>query len=128
MSRRLLRIVTNTGPGRRFPRVVPTGLLAVMVLFSAPPSDAQPAVRQVLMLQSFDRGSFPVDQFTNNFRIELVRRAPEPVNVVQIVVGPTGFVGAPEQLVVDYIRSSFLDRPKPDLVVPVAGPAAVFAR
>ena len=85
-------------------------------------------VRQVLMLQSFDRGTFPVDQFTNNFRIELVRRAPEPVNVVQIVVGPTGFVGAPEQVVVDYIRSSFLDRPKPDLVVTVAGPAAVFAR
>ena len=128
MSRPLLRIVNKTGPGRRFPRVVPTGLLAIMVLFSAAPSDAQPAVRQVLMLQSFDRGTFPVDQFTNNFRIELVRRAPEPVNVVQIVVGPTGFVGAPEQVVVDYIRSSFLDRPKPDLVVAVAGPAAVFAR
>ena len=73
MSRPLLRIVNKTGPGRRFPRVVPTGLLAVMVLFSAAPSGAQPAVRQVLMLQSFDRGSFPVDQFTNNFRIELVR-------------------------------------------------------
>jgi signal transduction histidine kinase len=128
MSRPLLRIVNNTGPGRRFPRVLPTGLLAVVVLFSAAPSDAQPAVRQVLMLQSFDRGTFPVDQFTNNFRIELIRRAPEPVNVVQIVVGPTGFVGAPERVVVDYIRSSFLDRPKPDLVVAVAGPAAVFAR
>ncbi len=128
MSRPLLRIVNTTGPGRRVPRVVPTGLLAIMVLFGAAPSDAQPAVRQVLMLQSFDRGTFPVDQFTNNFRIELVRRAPEPVNVVQIVVGPTGFVGAPEQVVVDYIRSSFLDRPKPDLVVAVAGPAAVFAR
>ena len=127
MSRPLLRIVNKTGPGRRFPRVVPTGLLAIMVLFSAAPSGAQP-VRQVLMLQSFDRGTFPVDQFTNNFRIELVRRATEPVNVVQIVVGPTGFVGAPEQVVVDYIRSSFLDRPKPDLVVAVAGPAAVFAR
>jgi hypothetical protein len=47
---------------------------------------------------------------------------------VQIVVGPTGFVGAPEHVVVDYIRSSFLDRPRPDLVVAVAGPAAVFAR
>ena len=128
MSRPLLRIVNKTGPGRRFPRVVLTSLLAVMLLLSAAPSDAQPAVRQVLMLQSFDRGTFPVDQFTSNFRIELVRRATEPVNVVQIVVGPTGFVGAPEQVVVDYIRSSFLDRPKPDLIVTVAGPAAVFAR
>ena len=51
-----------------------------------------------------------------------------PVNVVQVVVGPTGFVGAPEQAVVDYIRSIFADRPKPDLIVTVAGPAAVFAR
>ena len=43
-------------------------------------------------------------------------------------MGPTGFVGAPEQAVVDYIRSTFVDRPKPDLIVTVAGPAAVFAR
>ena len=121
-------IVSKAGPGRRFAPLVLTGLLAVLHLLSAAPSDAQPAVHQVLMLQSFDRGAFPVDQFTNNFRIELVRRAPEPVNVVQIVVGPTGFVGAPEQVVVDYIRSSFLDRPKPDLVVTIAGPAAAFAR
>jgi signal transduction histidine kinase len=128
VSRPLLRIVSKAGPGRRFSRVALTGLLAIMVLFGAAPSDAQPAVRQVLMLQSFDRGTFTVDQFANNFRIELVRRATESVNFVQIVVGPTGFIGAPEQVVVDYIRSSFLDRPKPDLVVTVAGPAAVFAR
>ena len=57
VSRPILRIVSKTGPGRRFPRVVLTGLLAVMVLLSAAPSDAQPAVRQVLMLQSFDRGN-----------------------------------------------------------------------
>ena len=50
------------------------------------------------------------------------------MNVVQVVVGPTGFVGAPEQAVVDFIRSTFADRPKPDLIVAVAGPAAVFAR
>jgi signal transduction histidine kinase len=128
MSRPLLRIVNKTGPGRRFRRVVLTGLLAVMVLFSAAPSGAQPAVRQVLMLQSFDRGTFTVDQFTSYFRIELDRRATEPVNVVQVVVGPTGFVAAPEQAVVNYIRSTFVDRPKPDLIVTVAGPAAVFAR
>src|SRR3954464_16083897 len=115
MSRSLLSIVSKAGPGRRFPLVVLTSLLVALLLLSAAPSDAQPAVRQVLMLQSFDRGTFPVDQFTNNFRIELLRLAPEPVNVVQIVVGPTGFVGAPEQLVVDYIRASFLDRRKPDL-------------
>ena len=50
------------------------------------------------------------------------------MNVVQVVVGPTGFVAAPEQAVVDYIRAIFADRPKPDLIVTMAGPAAVFAR
>jgi signal transduction histidine kinase len=50
------------------------------------------------------------------------------VNFVQVVVGPTGFVGASEQAVVEYIRATFADRPKPDLIVTVAGPAAVFAR
>ena len=69
-----------------------------------------------------------MDQFTGNFRVELDQRAEGPVNVVQVVVGPTGSVGAPEQAVVDYIRSTFVDRPKPDLIVTVAGPAAVFAR
>ena len=118
----------KTGAGRRFPRVVLTGLLAFSLLLGAAPSDAQPAVRQVLVLQSFDRGNVAVDQFTGNFRVELDQRAEGPVNVVQVVVGPTGFVGAPEQAVVDYIRSTFVDRPKPDLIVTVAGPAAVFAR
>ena len=100
----------------------------VFVLLASAPSNAQPAVRQVLLLQSFGRGNVGVDQFTSNFRVELDQRAEGPVNVVQVVVGPTGSVGAPEQAVVDYIRSTFVDRPKPDLIVTVAGPAAVFAR
>ena len=102
--------------------------LTFLLCLGAASSEAQPAIRQVLMLQSFDRGTVTVDQFTSNFRIELDRRATEPVNIVQVVVGPTGFVAAPEQAVVDYIRSTFVDRPKPDLIVTVAGPAAVFAR
>ena len=80
------------------------------------------------MLQSFDRGNLTLDHFTGNFRVDLDQRAGTPVNVVQVVVGPTGFVGAPEQAVVDYIRSIFADRPTPDLIVTVGGPAAVFAR
>jgi signal transduction histidine kinase len=128
VSRPLLRIVNKTGTGRRFPQAVPTGLLAVMVLFSAAPGDAQPAVRQVLMLQSFDRGTLPVDHFTSDFRVELDKRATEHVNVVQVVVGPRGSVAASDQAIVDYIRSLFVDHPKPDLIVTAAGPAAVFAR
>jgi len=123
-----LRIVSKAGPGRRFPGVALTGLLAVLALLSAAPSGAQPAVRQVLMLQSFDRGTLPVDHFTSDFRVELDKRATEHVNVVQVVVGPRGSVAASDQAIVDYIRSLFVDHPKPDLIVTAAGPAAVFAR
>ena len=95
------------------------------------PAEAQDEpvqVRQVLMLQSFDRGNLTLDHFTGNFRVDLDQRPARPVNVIQVVVGPTGFVAAPEQAVVAYIRSTFVDRPKPDLIVTVAGPAAMFAR
>ena len=92
-------------------------------------AERRPApARHVLVLQSVDRGNLVIDEFTGDFRVELDQRAEKPVNVVQIVVGPTGFVGASEQAVVDYIRSTFVDRPKPDLIMTVGGPAAVFAR
>jgi len=113
-----------TTHGRTFRCAVIAGLL----LLCAPSSEAQPAVRQVLVLQSFDRGNMTIDQFTANFRVELDRLAGSPVNLVQVVVGSTGLVEAPDQAIVDYIRSTFADRPKPDLIMAIAGPAAVFAR
>jgi signal transduction histidine kinase len=99
------------------------GLLLMVALSSG----AQPAVKHVLMLQSFNRGILHIDQFTGDFRVRLDQRGGKPSNVVQVVVGPTGFVGASDQALVDYIRSMYVDRP-PDLIVTVAGPAAVFAR
>ncbi len=103
-------------------------LLGALLMIGAASSEAQPAVKQVLMLQSFDRGNLVIDQFTGDFRIGLDQRVGSPVNVVQVVVGPIGFVGAPEDAVVDYIRASFAGHPPPDLIVTVAGPAAAFAR
>ena len=102
--------------------------LACLLVLGAAPAAAQPPVRQVLLLQSVDRGNLVIDRFTGGFRVELDRYAEEPINLVQVDVGPTGFVGAPENVVVDFIRSTFANRPKPDLIVTIAGPAAVFAR
>jgi len=102
-------------------------LSALLVLGAAARAAAEP-VRQVLVLQSVDRGNLVIDEFTGAFRVELDQRAEKPVNVIQIVVGPTGFAGASEQAVVDYIRSTFIDRRQPDLIMTVGGPAAVFAR
>jgi signal transduction histidine kinase len=80
------------------------------------------------MLQSFERGNRIGDHFTANFRVDLERRYGGRVNLVQFTVGPTGTVGAPERSVVEFIRSTYADRPGPDLIVTVAGPAANFAR
>ena len=116
------------GACRRFVCAAVAGL----VVFAAASSDAQPAVspvRHVLVLQSSDRGNLTMDHVTANLRADLEQRAGHPVNIVQIVVNRTGLVGAPpEQAAVDFIRAIFTDRPKPDLIVTLAGPAAAFAR
>ena len=88
----------------------------------------EPPVRQVLVLQSVDRGNRILDHFTTNLRVEIDQHVSGPINYVQVNVGPTGFIGAPEKSIVEFIRSNFIDRPKPDLVITIAGPAAVFAR
>jgi signal transduction histidine kinase len=101
--------------------------LAALLMIAPMSGKAQAPVRQILLLQSFDRGNLILDHFTGNLRVDLDRSALSPVNVVQIVVGPTGFVGASEQAIVDFIDSAYANRPKPDLIVSVAGPAALFA-
>jgi signal transduction histidine kinase len=103
-------------------------LLCTAPSLAAAQTSAAPAVRQVLLLQSFDRGNLVIDNFTGNFRADLDQLAGGPVNVVQIVIGPTGFVVAPEHEVVDYVTSTYANRPKPDQIIAVGGPAALFAR
>ncbi|AMY08191.1 Sensor protein FixL [Luteitalea pratensis] len=109
-------------------RLACAALACGLLWLGASPGAAQPAVQQILVLQSFARGNLTLDHFTGNFRVDLDQIAGRPVNVVQLVVGPTGFVGAAEQAVVDYIRSTFAGQPRPDLIVTVGGPAAVFGR
>jgi signal transduction histidine kinase len=99
-----------------------------MLLVAAAHGAAQALPRQILVLQSLDRGNLVVDRFTTEFHVELDERSGQPVNFVQIIVGPIGPVGAPERAIVDFIGSTFADGPKPDLIVTVSGPAAIFAR
>ena len=118
-------VVADTWTGRSVLRVALTCLLAVG---TAAIAAAQPVQKQVLVLQSLDRGNIILDTFTTNFHVDLDAHAEQPVNFVQVVVGPMGAVGAPERAVVDFIASTFRDGPKPDLIVAIAGPASVFAR
>src|SRR6478609_4228736 len=118
----------NQGPFNTFVRRAVRFALLAGVLLVVASSQAQTSVKQVLVLQSLDRGNLTLDQFIGNFRVSLDQRAGKAVNVVQVVVGPTGFIGAADHAVVDYIRSIYANRPAPDLVMTVGGPAAVFAR
>ena len=118
---------------RRASRVM-LGLLAkaaaagVFVIVGAVSTDAAPAVRQILLLQSIDRGSVVFDGDIEGFRGTLETRAFEPVTVWQFVLAPAGFVDAPEEPTLDFLRKAFRTRGAPDLIVTIGGPAAAFAR
>src|SRR4051794_3277211 len=103
-------------------------LAGLLVLVFAATVEAAPRVRQVLLLQSFDRGKLTFDYISDSFRLELERRLQEPVNFVQFVVSPAGFAAPPDREILNFLLSAFADRPKPDLVVTIGGPAATFAR
>jgi signal transduction histidine kinase len=111
----------------RSTRVVRHVALTACLLFAAT-AVAQPPVRNILLLQSFSRGNLTLDTFTSNFRVELERRTGSPMNVLQINVLSATPVGAREEAIVDFIRATFPDGRKPDLVISIGGPAAVFAR
>lgn len=85
-------------------------------------------VRNILILQSFERGFRVFDRFTEDFQAELAARAHSPITIAQFVVTPAGFAEAPDEPIVAFLRSAFVERSKPDLVVTVGGPAAAFAR
>ena len=88
------------------------------LVLGAASSEAQPSVRHVLVLQSFDRGNLTLDSFTNNVRAELGPRALKaPSTSFRSSAIPPGLVGASEEAIVDYIRSTFVAGPQPDRII-----------
>jgi signal transduction histidine kinase len=99
-----------------------------VLLLLASTGRGEAAVRQVVLLQSFDRGNLVLDRFTSILRVTIDERAGEPVTFTEFVVNPAGFRDIPEGAFIEFLKSAFLGRPKPDLVVTTGGPAADFAR
>ena len=106
--------------------VRPVTLAALLTLVFASGSEA--ANRHVLLLQSLDRGNLTQDFFTGDFRVDLDQLSDESITFTQFVVNPSGFDVSPENAIVTFLRSAYANRPTPDLVVTVGGPAAAFAR
>jgi signal transduction histidine kinase len=106
-------------------------LAGVLFLVGAPlgaAAQSDHAARQVLVLQSMDRGSMVFDSFTTNFRAALQSRAGARVTLFDFVVAPAGLTEAPEKPVIEFLQSVYADRLPPELIVTVGGPAAAFMR
>jgi signal transduction histidine kinase len=102
------------------------GWAALVLVLLASPAEAE--VRHVVLLQSFERGNLVLDRFTALLRLQVGEGWDEPVNFTEFVVNPAGFSDTPEEAIVEFLRSAFTGRPKPDLVITTGGPAAAFAR
>jgi PAS domain S-box-containing protein len=102
------------------------GFAALLVLVCATVCDA--AIRQVLVLQSFDRGNIVLDRINLGFRAEIDRRSIDPITFIEFVVTPAGSDTTPDAAVVDFLQAAFAGRARPDLVITFGGPAAAFAR
>ena len=100
----------------------------VVILACASVSGAQPEPRQVLLLYSYERDFGSHSAFANLFRPELSRFSAEPIDFIEVSLQAAQLKpSASEESVVNELRST-LPRRRLDLVVPVGGPAAVFAQ
>ena len=82
----------------------------------------------MVLLQSLERGNLSLDHFSATLRVQLGERSTEPLTFTEFVVYPSGLDEVPERAMVDFLHSTFDDRPQPDLVITTGGLAAAFAR
>ena len=102
------------------------GQLAVLALFLAiGATGAEP--RRVLLLHSFGREFEPFSTFSENFRTELAKQSPEPLDFFDVALETARFDGAEDGPFVDYLLALFAQH-RPNLVVPMGGPAVRFAQ
>lgn len=100
-------------------------VLLVLALNAVGAVGAEP--RRVLLLHSFGHDFEPFTTFSEDFRSELARLSPEPLDFFDVALASARFESADEDVFVDYLRALFRGR-SVDLVVPMGGPAARFAQ
>jgi signal transduction histidine kinase len=100
----------------------------VAILACASVSAAQTAPRQVLLLYSYERDFASHNAFATMFRSELSRSFGEPIDFIELSLQAARLTSdASEESILNEVRST-LPRRRLDLVVPIGGPAAVFAQ
>src|SRR5262245_3083819 len=89
---------------------------------------ASAQTRHVLLIHSFERDFAPLNVFSTEFRAEVSRLSPQPVEFIELSLQPARFSRSPEEEpIVRYVEATLAGRPL-DLVVSLGGPAATFAR
>jgi len=100
----------------------------VLILACASISGAQTEPRQVMLLYSYDRDLASHNAFVTMFRRELSRAFGEPIHFIEVSLQAARLsASASETSILNGVRST-LPRRRLDLVVPIGGPAAVFAQ
>jgi signal transduction histidine kinase len=105
----------------------PSVAILVTALLAAP-APAVAAGRQVLVLRSLDRAGLIFDRFATTLRATIAARSTTAVAVAEFQLAPSDFVDHPEEPLVAFLRTAFINGSKPDLIITVGGPAAAFAR
>src|SRR5262245_32560309 len=102
-------------------------LFAALLLLLLIAASSEAAAKQVLILHSSETISTTGKQAAS-FRANLNHDRVEPVSFFEFVLNPFGFTNPSNEGDLAFLTASFADRPKPDLIVTFAGPAATFAR
>ena len=80
--------------------------------------------RNVLILHSFERDFTTQSVFASLFRAELSAKSPIPINFTEVSLQPALANDVPRDKPVIVFLQSILAGQRPDLVVPMGGPAA----
>jgi signal transduction histidine kinase len=123
------RSASVIGTVLRIPHRVATAALvfvALLTIGTASASAAEP--RRVLLLHAFGHPYSPWSDEAGSFREELIRRSPEPIDLIEVSLDMDRAQNAPDETpFVNYIRALLSGR-KLDLVVPVSAPATYFVQ
>jgi signal transduction histidine kinase len=99
-----------------------------VILACASVSGAQTEPRHVMLVYSYERDVASHNAFATMFRPELSRSFGEPIDFIEVSLQAAHLnPSASEESIVNELRST-LPRRRLDLVVPIGGPAAVFAQ
>jgi PAS domain S-box-containing protein len=100
----------------------------LLILAFASLSVAGAGPKEVMLLHSYGREFAPFNTFSEAFRTALAQQLGDSVEFHDVALESARFEGeAPEEPLVDYLNTLFARR-RPDLVVPIGGPAARFAQ